>query len=71
MVAVHIAVPQSAAGVVDNRDWDARQTHATSETHHCRAGSSGWVVVEVRRHNIDTGVLDWSESGCWRGCSAT
>lgn len=35
MVAVHIAVPQSAAGAVDNRDWDARQTRPTSETHHC------------------------------------
>ena len=35
LVAVHIAVPQLVAGVVDNRDWDARQICPTSETHHC------------------------------------
>jgi hypothetical protein len=35
VVVVHIAVPQSAARVVDNLDLDARQTCPTSETHHC------------------------------------
>jgi hypothetical protein len=35
VVAVQIAVPQLAAEVVDNWDWDARQIHSTSEIHHC------------------------------------
>ena len=34
VVTVPITVPQSAALVVDNRDWDARQTCPTPETHH-------------------------------------
>jgi hypothetical protein len=35
VIAVHIAVPQSVVGAVDNQDWDSRQIHPISETHHC------------------------------------
>jgi hypothetical protein len=71
VVAVHFAIPQLAARVVDNLVWNARYTHPTSEIYHSGSGSWGWVFMEGGHHTIDMGVMDCLESGCWRGCSAT